>query len=373
MDKDIDTYLKSRYYNTNSAGSFGGFDKLYKAIQKDENAPQLSKKEVRKWLQGQDPFTTHRHVLKRFKRPRVIVSSKFQQVDSDTASMIGYKKDNRGVGYILIVIDILSRYLYAAPLKRLRGVDVKKGLQFIFKKMGRYPQSMRSDLGSEYKGKDLKTFYKDKNINHFTTRNEVKANYAERVIQTIKSRIERYFDHRQLDHKWIDQLQHFVDSYNHTFHSSIHMTPAEALKTSDCVLFKTQYSPLLSTKPFTIQKFKLKVGDKVRMSMLKSKFEKAYDRNFTTEIFEVNSRKRTDGIPQYTLKDYNENVLEGIFYQPELQKVLVDDNSTYKIEKIIRKRKRGGVKQVLVKWLHWPKKFNSWINENEVQNLENGV
>ena len=39
---------------------------------------------------------------------------------------------------------------------------------------------------------------------------------------------------------------------------------------------------------------------------------------------------------------------------------------TYQVERVLKTRKRKGGKQLFVKWLHYPEKFNSWVNESDV-------
>ena len=43
-------------------------------------------------------------------------------------------------------------------------------------------------------------------MRHFTSQNEVKANYAERAIKTIKGKIDKYFTSKQ-SYCYIDALQ----------------------------------------------------------------------------------------------------------------------------------------------------------------------
>lgn len=71
--------------------------------------------------------------------------------------------------------------------------------------------------------------------------------------------------------------------------------------------------------------------------------------------------------PYIRLKDYQNEEIKGTFYQAELQKVEVRRDDEFKVEKIIQSRGRGPNKQYLVKWLHWPSKFNSWVNANDVK------
>lgn len=51
--------------------------------------------------------------------------------------------------------------------------------------------------------------------------------------------------------------------------------------------------------------------------------------------------------------------IQGTFYASELQKVSKDENTIWRIDKILRKRKVRGKEEVLVGWLGWPKKFDS--------------
>jgi len=73
---------------------------------------------------------------------------------------------------------------------------------------------------------------------------------------------------------------------------------------------------------------------------------------------------------QYTvLRDFHDEEIKGTFYQSELQNVDGRDDDLLKIEMIVKTRGKGRNKQYFVKWLHWPKKFNSWISARDVNNL----
>ena len=51
----------------------------------------------------------------------------------------------------------------------------------------------------------------------------------------------------------------------------------------------------------------------------------------------------------------------GSFYEPEMVAALVNDETLYAIEKIIRYKVVNKKKMALVKWAHYPDKFNSYI------------
>jgi hypothetical protein len=113
--------------------------------------------------------------------------------------------------------------------------------------------------------------------------------------------------------------------------------------------------------------FSFKVGDQVRITHLRHQFQRDYDQTFTEEIFVVRERFVSQGIPIYKLKDMLDEPIQGSFYTSELQKVHKDEQSTWKIEKILKKRKFRGKSEVLIRWLGWPKKFDSWISEDDVK------
>ncbi|CAH3132425.1 unnamed protein product [Porites lobata] len=88
-------------------------------------------------------------------------------------------------------------------------------------------------------------------------------------------------------------------------------------------------------------------------------FEKSYLPNFTEEIFTVYKRMARQ-VPVYKLKDDAGEILDGTFYEPELQKIIKNDD-VYRVEKILRKRKRKGVVDYMVRWKGYKDpKFDSW-------------
>jgi hypothetical protein len=74
-------------------------------------------------------------------------------------------------------------------------------------------------------------------------------------------------------------------------------------------------------------------------------------------------------LPKYKLKDFHDEEIKGTFHQSELQKVDLRDDDIWNIENILKTKGKGNNKQYFVKWLHWPRKFNSWIFARDVNNL----
>ena len=101
--------------------------------------------------------------------------------------------------------------------------------------------------------------------------------------------------------------------------------------------------------------------------MVTGPIDRDYSQKWTGELFKIDTRFRREGVPVYTILDWDGERVDGTFYEPELQPVTIDPTTEYRVEKILKRRVRNKRKEVLVRWLHWPKKYDSWIPEADVK------
>ena len=131
--------------------------------------------------------------------------------------MSNLAKYNDSVHFIAIFIDIFSRYLSVEPMKNKSTKETLTAIKNVFHKSRLQPETFRSDAGKEFIGKDVQQYLADCKIYQQVTRNERKANYAERVIQTLKKKNYKYlFYHKTC--KYIDVLQELVEGYDESYH-----------------------------------------------------------------------------------------------------------------------------------------------------------
>lgn len=97
-------------------------------------------------------------------------------------------------------------------------------------------------------------------------------------------------------------------------------------------------------------RYSFRVGDKVRISHFRQPFDCDYDERWTGEYFVIKSRTTKESIALYQLQDIDGENIKG-----KLQKILVDREAVYRIEKVLRYKGN----QVLVKWWGWPTIQNS--------------
>ena len=85
---------------------------------------------------------------------------------------------------------------------------------------------------------------------------------------------------------------------------------------------------------------KLRVSGRMRISKYNGKLEKGYMTNWSEEMFTIHEVHPSDP-PVYRLIDDLGEVVDGTFYEPELQKVLVPADKVYRVESVLQRRKVG--------------------------------
>ena len=367
LNKIKDEYLHSIYFNPEHPASFESPLRLYKAVKKDK-IHQISHREIRKWIQNKESYSKNKAVNRQFQRSRVIVSGIDDQWDIDLASFISFADENDQYKYLVCVIDIFSRYAWIIPIENKKAENIVQAFNIILDS-GRKPKRLRSDAATDFTSKKFQKNLNEKKIIHFTTHSEKQANYVERFIQTIKSKIFRYIVERN-NARYIDVLPKLVSSYNKTWHSGIRCEPINVTKRNEKELWWQMFWPkhkYIKKKRKKIM-YKFNINDTVRISYTRAAFSREYSMKWSTEIFKIKRRYNRLGIPIYTLNDWSNDPVAGTFYESELQGVNVTDDM-FKIENILKYKGRGKNRVGLVHWKDWPKKFDSWVLLSDIKSI----
>ncbi|VDH91049.1 Hypothetical predicted protein [Mytilus galloprovincialis] len=231
-------------------------------------------------------------------------------MDVDLMQVSNLSQWNSGYNFILVAIDCFSRRLWMQPSKSKKGVDIAKAFEKILQTAK--VDKIRSDVDGCFKSKVVQKLFKERGVRHFVTKNEIKANYAERVIQTIKNKFYRYFTKKRT-YRYIDNLQKFVKSYNATPHRSLnYIAPNDVTPENEADVWVQQYlnkkkSPDKTSRPNTknpqklkteadlkrkrrLQRrksYKFKIGSLVRIAYTRHIFDRSYSQKWTDEIFKV--------------------------------------------------------------------------------------
>lgn len=355
--------MEKVYYDPENPASYGGVKSLERGLGK-------KKKEAAEWLKTQDTYTLHKPVRKRFQRNRYTVFGPNELWQADLNDMRGLSTHNDGTNYLLTVIDVFSKKLYVKPLKVKSGVEVANAFTQIFKNV-KPPRCLQTDKGTEFTGAKVKQLFNKFNVKYCTTQNpDVKAAVVERVNRTLKTRMWRYLTYKNT-YRYINVLDKLVSAYNKSPHSSLgHGICPNEVKNKQTV-FKVWTHMYGGKKGMPKRrKPKFKANDTVRIAKEKDIFTKGYETNWSKEVFVVDRKYGSHPLPLYILRDLNGKLLEGRFYEQELQKVITPSDHLYEIDKILETKGRGRSIRHLVKWVGYGPEFNSWIPATEVKDIQ---
>lgn len=368
----VSKILKKLYYDPKSIASYGGKAILEYALEDELQKRKIRRKNlsnlVEKWLEDQQTYTLHKQPQKNFTRRRVIVGGINDQWQTDLADMQAHSKENDGYKYILMVMDCFSRKAWARPLKDKSGKSVADAFSDIFKDQSP-PTKLQSDKGREFYNSDVNFLFKKKGVTLFSTEDPAtKACMVERLNRTIKVRMYGYF-HAKKTTRWIDILQDLILSYNSKVHSVIKMAPNQVSHENAHIVRKNNEhnrgkgSPGYNQESSLKKGLKFKPGDIVRMTAESHIFKKKYLPRWTQELFKVNSIMFTVPVV-YTLEDTSGEVIEGTFYEQELQKV-TSMPELFEIEDVLEEKGNN----ILVKWKGYPASMNQWIKKSALKKI----
>jgi len=334
-------------------GSFGGVKSLLQAARKVNY--EISLNDVKEFLFKKRSYTLHKEIRRKFQKLKTTASGIGTSVQCDLLDFSNIKQYNENYNFLLVVVDVFSRLIHAVPLKNKSSKEVLRGLEEIFKDW-LYPWAITTDR-NDFSSNELKKFYKKHQILKYEcfTSSEIHCAIVENVNKQIRSKLERYFTEKDT-YKWIDIIDDLIFSLNHTDSRSLGMAPAEVTQ-ENSNLIREKMKPM-----FQFKEPKFEVGDNVRIDNEKGAFQKGTRQKFSEEIFVI-KRVFTNKTPiTYEIEDLNGEEIIGKFYDNNFSKVLVDKNTEFQTEEILKTRKRRGKTEWFVKWKGYPSKFNSWIN-----------
>ena len=283
-------------------------------------------------------------IIRKFEKRRVYSTFKDNIWGVELADMQLLSKYNKGIRFLLCVIDIFSKYAWNVPLKDKKGISIVKAFQVILKQSNRKPNKICVDKESEFYNAYFKKWLRDNDIVMYSTHNEGKSVVAERFIRTLKGKFCKYLTSISKN-VYIDKLDDIVDEYNNTYHTTIKMKPIDV----------KDNTYINADKEINNKDPKFKVGDHVRISEYKNIFAKGHMPNWSEEVFVI--KKVKNAVPwTYVIKDLNGEEIIGTFYEKEWQKT---NQEEFRIEKVIR---RKGDK-LYVKWNGYDNSINSWIDK----------
>lgn len=359
-----DAEIREKYVTPGDPSAFGGVTLL-------SNLHNISQEKAKDIVAGIDSYTRHRE----FKKPKVynpyFIREQRQQIQCDLIDMQQLANHNDQIKYLLIFIDSFTRKVWVSVLKNKTGQHVANAFKRWFSRPeigGFRPRQIFCDRGTELKNEHVRNVLRQKRVPMIHPNSHIKAAIVERANRSLQNIIYKYMTERET-FRYIDKLPDLVKTYNTRPHRSIdHLSPNEAERPENAArVLQAQEkhfdeSRLASNRQKAV---KYRIGNIVRIARLPDRFKRGYQEQANQEYFTIQRISQTMPIPMYFLQSMNTNeIIRGGFYANEI--TLVKPDSVYKVERVLRRRRRNGQRQFYVKWLHFGAQHNSWINENDL-------
>ena len=292
--------------------------------------------------------------INKFERQKVIVNHINEIHSTDLVDMTQYSKINKGYKYIFTNIDVFSKIAYTFPLKSKKIGDIKPCFENIFEK--NKPKYIWSDKEPAFLSKEMQQFFKDNNVKIYHTNSHLKSVVIERFNRSLRKLMMKHFT-KNNNTVWYNILPKLIKIYNNRYHRTIKMKPIEVNKSNEKYIKKNIYAYNKTSK-----NPKFKINDLVRINLKRRDlFDKPSSNiKWSEELFKIHSIKKLNVIT-YKIKDLNDEIIDGIFYEKELQKSK-NTSGVYIIAKIIQKNKN----KYLVKWRNYSDEFNSWVDKDDI-------
>ncbi len=262
-----DAQLKGNYRDPNQPGSLGGVARFAKA-------QGIDIARAKRILAHELGYTLHKPARRRFPTLRVLVFGTDEQWVADLVDVHKLKKHNKGVNYLLTVVDVFSKMAWVVPIKQKTGLQTAKALDTLFKSSKRSPQKLQTDDGKEFYNKHVAKVLKDNGVRHFSTAGDTKASVVERFNRTFKQRLYRYMTTYNTP-SYLSTLPSLVHGYNASFHRrSIDMAPREVDEDNAREVWERLYRSNKKKKKKKKKKAAFKAGDRVRLNKKHRPFKK---------------------------------------------------------------------------------------------------
>ena len=336
--RDSSRSLSTIYYDT---GSRRGI-----MANKRKLGPSIQYEKVRSYVQNQKS----NQLLRR--RPTIkylnlnVPTKPFEVGEADLAIMDSVEYSNRRFKYWLQYLDRSTRYLIIVPMKKKDTPASIEAFRTVFNQLKSLglplPKLIHSDQGSEFISKPVIAFLNSNGIENKFHQVGAKVGAVESSIRTIKDVVGKHF----VDNKtanWIDVIDKIVDEYNNTYHSTIRMTPNEALKRPQQSIENIRK---WAEKNWEEEPQKFKEGQLVRIRLKAKTFKKGYSPIWSDAVHKI--ERVIEPVSQFRSNRYLVEGQNGTFLYNDLLPIDKEEtNPNYDPEKTkpkasVDKIKRSG-------------------------------
>jgi len=263
MNSTEENLLKVLFYSPSTSTT--SIQKLYDKVKHRG----ISLKQVRDFVNRQEAHQLYKH-HKRIKHYFPIVAKrKFEILQIDLADLSDIASANKGIKYLLVCVDVFSRFALVTPL-------INKTAKLIIPAMNEiinltHVKIINCDNGSEWTSKEFKKLTNNHNveIKYVEVGDHHKLGIVDRFIRTLRESINKYMI-LQNTTKYIDALPDIVYNYNNSLNRGVKAKPNEVKDEDKNIIALTnqKYNKALQ------EEIKFNISDRVRHIVNKKTFDK---------------------------------------------------------------------------------------------------
>lgn len=264
----MNSFLEKHYYDPRVG--FISASKLYQKVKLLDTSITLN--DVKQFIKNQATAQINKPIHKPKHYNTIISPSVGNNFQMDLMIYDRYTYHN--YKYILVVVDVYSRYALARPLTNRTLPNIMNNMIEIFDEMG-IPKNINTD--NEFNKKLFNDYAKEHHITTFFSQPDEpnKNAIVERLNRTIAEVLQRWRIATG-KHNWYKVLPEVMENYNNTRHTTLKATPSDVfhhLDTNHQIIKKV-------IMPF-------KVNDRVRILSESNIFSKGDIIKYSKEIYTI--------------------------------------------------------------------------------------
>ena len=192
----------------------------------------ITQGEVKKYVSNCPTCIRNTSIKEKADLTPVIANGPLERIQVDLVDFLSFAEHNDGYSYVLTMIDVFSRYVWAIPLPNKEGTTIHDEMVKVFMVFGP-PSILQADNGSEFITSILKRTCEVFNTKlvHGRARHPQSQGKIERFNQTLGRHLTKMLwnEISQVQgYRWIDILPSFVLAYNKAPHETHKKSPYEA-------------------------------------------------------------------------------------------------------------------------------------------------
>ena len=152
-----DKVLRDKAYDIASNPKYDGYQRglasmVYKFFDKKSMGSGTAKPSYLEHVSNSSILADKLHtaIIKKFKKGKVYSQFKDNIWGVDLTDMQSLSRKNKGIKYLICVIDLHSKYAFVIPLKDKKGISILNAFDKIIKQYNRKPNKIWVDQGEDF-------------------------------------------------------------------------------------------------------------------------------------------------------------------------------------------------------------------------------